>query len=119
MTRHVRLGGDIAEAAGEADRRRWHGASGRKRSGADSSVALDSGGRRRACRGGQRRRVVGTDARGPNSAFKARRGPVAATRRRHADRRARCGERETDRWVPHVSDFRIKFYSRMKIARNK
>jgi hypothetical protein len=34
----------------------------------------------------------------------------------HADRRAQCGERETDRWVLRVSDFRIKIYSRTKIA---
>jgi hypothetical protein len=44
---------------------------------------------------------------------------MAATRRRCTDRQARCRERETNRWVPRVSDFRIKIYSRTKIAQNK
>jgi hypothetical protein len=36
----------------------------------------------------RRRAAVGTNTRGPDSAFKARRGRVAAMRRRRADRRA-------------------------------
>jgi hypothetical protein len=64
-----------------------------------------------------REEAVGTPAHGPDSAFKAWR--VAAMRRRHADRWARCREWETDRWVPRVSDFQIKIYSQIKIAQNK
>jgi hypothetical protein len=53
-------------------------------------------------------RVVGTPAHGPDSALKVRerRGRVAATRRRHADRWARCGKR----WLiggPHSLAFSI------------
>jgi hypothetical protein len=61
---------------------------------------VGSGQRRSAahCRNAARRRrdrvaAVRTPAHGPDSAFKVRRGSVAATRRRRADRWARSGKR--------------------------
>jgi hypothetical protein len=56
-----------------------------------------------------RRAAVGTDTRGPDSAFKARRGRVAAMRRRRADRRAwRCKRWLTGRSLMSAI-FELKF----------
>jgi hypothetical protein len=82
---HVRLGGDRrgGGGSGRSASVEWHVE--HARSGADIGAASDSDGRRRRVVG--MRAAVGTDARGPDSAFKARRGRVIVTRRRRADRR--------------------------------
>jgi hypothetical protein len=51
--------------------------------------------------------AVGTAAREARRPAAARGRDVGGCRdgQWHADRRAQCGERETDRWVLHVSDF--------------
>jgi hypothetical protein len=88
------------------------------RRGVDASVgrhggrrAQESGGRRRAWRGG---------AVGRRTAGRRRVVPTAPLRRACGAARARGSHVATaDRWAPHFSNFRIKIYPQTKIAHNK
>jgi hypothetical protein len=88
-----------AEATDMAGWRRWRGASdtgGREWTAAVSGTHGEAVGDALLERGTET--AVGTSVHGPDNAFKARRGRVAATGRWHADR-----------WAPHAAISELKF----------